>query len=71
MSKRPVSDLPDDTLIEKVRFSSGFWKRSVEIETVTKLGTSDSKDAAMNAARRVIDNAFNPKKRNAELPLFA
>jgi 3-mercaptopyruvate sulfurtransferase SseA len=36
---------------------------SVETETETKSGTSESKDAAMNAARRAIDNALNPKKR--------
>jgi hypothetical protein len=40
----------------------GLWKWSVETETGTKSGTSESKDAAMNAARRVIDNALNPKK---------
>jgi len=39
----------------------GLWKWSVETETGTKSGTSESKDAAMNAARRVIDNALNPK----------
>ena len=102
MSKPPVSDLPDDTHIEKVRFSTinrnafassqsylggrpsmehrgveyrivqgikrGFWKWSVETETGTKSGTSDSKDASMNAARRVIDNALNPKKRKHSPP---
>jgi len=28
-----------------------------------KSGTSDSKDAAMTAAKRAIDNALDPKKR--------
>ena len=40
----------------------GLWKWSVETETGIRSGTSESKDAAMNAARRVIDNALNPKK---------
>jgi hypothetical protein len=33
----------------------GFWKCSVETETGTKPGTSDSRDAAMTAAKRAID----------------
>ena len=43
----------------------GLWKWSVETETGTgtKLGTSDSRDAAMTAAKRAIDNALDPKKR--------
>ena len=41
----------------------GLWKWSVETETGTKSGTSDSKDAAMAAAKRAIDNALDPKKR--------
>jgi hypothetical protein len=41
----------------------GLWKWSVETETGTKSGTSDSKDAAMTAAKRAIDNALDPKKR--------
>ncbi len=41
----------------------GFWKWSVETETGTKSGTSDSKDAAMAAAKRAIDAALDPKKR--------
>jgi len=41
----------------------GFWKWSVETETGTKSGTSDSRDAAMFAAKRAIDNALDPKKR--------
>ena len=40
----------------------GLWKWSVETETGTKSGTSDSKDAAVIAAKRTIDNALNPKK---------
>jgi hypothetical protein len=46
----------------------GLWKWSVETETGTKSGTSESKDAAMNAARRVIDNALNPKKQKLGPP---
>jgi hypothetical protein len=42
---------------------SGFWKWSVETETGTRSGISDSKDAAMTAAKRAIDNALDPKKR--------
>jgi hypothetical protein len=41
----------------------GPWKWSVETETGTKSGTSDSKDAAMTAAKRAIDNALDRKKR--------
>ncbi len=41
----------------------GFWKWSVETETGTKSGTTDSRDAAMAAAKRAIDNALDPKKR--------
>ena len=41
----------------------GFWKCSVETETGTKPGTSDSRDAAMTAAKRAIDNALDPKRR--------
>ena len=41
----------------------GLWKWSVETETGTKSGISDSKDAAMAAAKRAIDNALDPKKR--------
>ena len=39
------------------------WKWSVETGTGTKSGISDSKDAAMAAAKRAIDNALDPKKR--------
>jgi hypothetical protein len=41
----------------------GPWKWSVETETGTKSGISDSKDAAMAAAKRAIDNALDPKRR--------
>ena len=41
----------------------GPWKWSVETGTGTKSGISDSKDAAMAAAKRAIDNALDPKKR--------
>jgi hypothetical protein len=41
----------------------GPWKWSVETRTGTKSGISDSKDAAMTAAKRAIDNALDPKKR--------
>ena len=41
----------------------GFWKWSVETETEKNSGTSDSRDAAMAAAKRAIDNALDPKKR--------
>ena len=41
----------------------GLWKWSVETETGTKSGISDSKDAAMAAAKRAIDSALDPKKR--------
>jgi hypothetical protein len=41
----------------------GFWKWSVETETGTKSGTSDSKDAAMAAAKHAIDTALDPIKR--------
>jgi hypothetical protein len=41
----------------------GLWKWSVETETGTKFGTSGSRDAAMNAAKRMIDIALNSKKR--------
>ena len=43
----------------------GFWKWSVETETEKNSGTSDSRDAAMTAAKRAIDNALDPKKRKA------
>ena len=46
----------------------GFWKWSVETETGTKSGTSDSKDAAVIAAKRTIDNALNPKSRSYSPP---
>ena len=46
----------------------GFWKWSVEIETGTKHGTSRSRDAAMNAAKRVIDIALNRKKQRPVPP---
>ena len=46
----------------------GFWKWSVETETGTKSGTSDSKDAAMAAAKRAIDAALDPKKRKLNPP---
>jgi hypothetical protein len=46
----------------------GFWKWSVETETGTKSGTSESKDAAMNAAKRVINNALSPKKQKLRPP---
>jgi hypothetical protein len=39
----------------------GFWKWSVETKTGTKSGTSNSKDEAMNAARRSIDTHSVPK----------
>jgi len=42
----------------------GIWKWSVETEPGTKSGISDSKDAAMAAAKRAIDNALDPKKRS-------
>ena len=43
----------------------GLWKWSVETETETgtKSGSSDTRDAAMAAAKRAIDNALDPKKR--------
>jgi hypothetical protein len=41
----------------------GFWKWSVETETGRKSGTSDSRDAAMAAAKRAIDTALDPIKR--------
>ena len=41
----------------------GLWKWSVETETGTKSGTSDSKDAAMATAKRAIDTALDPIKR--------
>jgi hypothetical protein len=41
----------------------GPWKWSVETGTGTRSGISDSKDAAMTAAKRAIDNALDPKKR--------
>ena len=41
----------------------GFWKWSVETETEKNSGKSDSRDAAMAAAKRAIDNALDPKKR--------
>ncbi len=40
----------------------GFWKWSVETATDRKSGTSDSREAAMAAAKRAIDNALDPKK---------
>jgi hypothetical protein len=42
----------------------GFWKWSVETETGTKSGTTDSRDAPMAAAKRAIENALDPKKRS-------
>jgi hypothetical protein len=44
----------------------GFWKWSVETEKNS--GTSDSRDAAMAAAKRAIDNALDPKKRKLVPP---
>ncbi len=46
----------------------GIWKWSVETEPGTKSGISDSKDAAMAAAKRAIDNALDPKKRTLAPP---
>lgn len=46
----------------------GFWKWSVETEAGTKSGTSDSKGAAVVAAKRTIDNALNPKMRKLSPP---
>ena len=46
----------------------GLWKWSVETETGTKSGTSQSKDAAMNAAKHVIDIALDPKKQKLHPP---
>ena len=39
----------------------GFWKWSVETETGTKSGISDSKDAAMAAAKRDRQRARSEK----------
>ena len=41
----------------------GDWKWSVETATGIKSGTSDSRDAAVIAAKRAIDNALDPKIR--------
>jgi hypothetical protein len=41
---------------------------SVETETEKNSGTSDSRDAAMAAAKRAIDNALDPKKRKLVPP---
>ena len=49
----------------------GLWKWSVETETGTKSGTSDSKDAAMTAAKRAIDKRARSQKTKALNPLFA
>jgi endonuclease YncB( thermonuclease family) len=46
-----------------IRVSHGQEGRSVETETEKNSGTSDSRDAAMAAAKRAIDNALDPKKR--------
>ena len=46
----------------------GFWKWSIETETGTKSGTSDTRDAAMAAAKRSIDNELDPKKRKPVPP---
>ena len=46
----------------------GLWKWSVETETGTKSGSSDTRDAAMAAAKRVIDNALDPKRRKLVPP---
>ncbi len=46
----------------------GIWKWSVETEPGTKSGISDSKDAAMAAAKRALDNALDPKKRKLAPP---
>ena len=46
----------------------GLWKWSVETETGTKSGTSDSREAAMAAAKRAIDNALGPKERKLDPP---
>ncbi len=42
----------------------GLWKWSVETEPGTKSATSDSKDAAIAAAKRAIDTALDPKKQS-------
>lgn len=44
----------------------GFWKWSVE--TGTKSGTSDSKDAAVSAAKHAIDNTLDSKKQKLSPP---
>jgi hypothetical protein len=41
----------------------GLWKWSIETETGTKSGASDSRGAALAAAKRAIDSALDPKKR--------
>ena len=46
----------------------GFWEWLVETATDRKSGTSDSREAAMAAARRAIDNALGPKKRKLDPP---
>jgi len=46
----------------------GFWKWLIETESGTKSGTSDTRDAAMAAAKRSIDNALDPKKRKPVPP---
>jgi hypothetical protein len=43
-------------------------KWSVETETEKHSGSSDSRDAAMAAAKRAIDNALDPKKRKLVPP---
>ena len=39
----------------------GFWKWSIEGETGKRSGTSNSRNAAMAAAKRAIDNALDLK----------
>jgi hypothetical protein len=46
----------------------GFWKWSVETATGRKSGTSDSREAAMAAAKRAIDIALDPKKPKHDPP---
>ena len=49
----------------------GFWKWSVETETRTKSGISNSKNAAMNAAKHEIDIALSRQGRKFRPPMIS
>ena len=41
----------------------GFWKWAVDTAAGTRVGTSDSRDSAVSAAKRTIDRLLDPTRR--------